>query len=435
MRLYSLVLRLLALPLIVYTLWQAVRLRDARYLRERLGFPRRAGRADGIWMHAASVGEVNAAVPLLHALHTRYPQLPLTLSTVTPTGARVAARRLPAAIEHRYLPLDWPGAVRRFLAAVQPRCALIMETELWPQLFRACAARGIPVLMINARLSSRTLQAPHWLCATYCHALEQVQAVLAKSAPDAERFRKLGAPAERVRTVGNIKYAPEPGTAAAPIELGRRYVLAASTHDDEELQLTRAWQRCANRARLLVIVPRHPQRLTTILQQLRPFTPHIAVRSRGAKVGPQTAIYIADTVGELGGFIAGAEFVFMGGSLVPRGGHNILEVARAGKAVLFGPHMHNFREEARLFLDAGAALQVADEKALQATLERLLHAPEQAQRLGARARDLLAERGRVLETYLEALAPWCEASRPADRSRAAVPASPRPRSESPVPDD
>lgn len=404
---YRLLLALLAPALVIYTAWQALRARELRYLQERLGFHRGAPAAPGIWLHAASVGEVNAAAPLLEHLHRRHPQLPITVSTVTTTGAAAARRRLPGAIRHVYLPLDFGYAVRRFLARLRPGCALILETEIWPNLFDRCARRGIPLLIVNGRLSRRTLDAAAWLRNIYRTALAEVTAVLARSPEDSAAYVSLGAAAEHVHTIGNIKFAATAG-AAAPIALGRPYVLAASTHEDEELRLVRAWQEAA-RAELLVIAPRHPQRLGAILKQLAPLGVKLAVRSRGETVQAVTEVYLADTFGELGGFIAGAEVVFMGGSLIPRGGHNILEVGWAGKPVVFGPHMDNFAAEATLFLAADAGVQVEDEAELMRTVAGLLEDGARGHALGGNARRLMQEQGGVVEAYAEAIAGYCPA--------------------------
>jgi len=402
---YRLLLAVLAPILVVYTAWQALRARELRYLRERLGWYKGRPGAGGIWLHAASVGEVNAAAPLLEYLHRRCPTLPITVSTVTTTGAAVVRRRLPQAVEHAYLPLDFPYAVRRFLSHHRPGCALILETEIWPTLFDQCARRGIPLLIVNGRLSQRTLGAAAWLRRIYRAALTEVTAVLARSPEDAAAYETLGAPAKRVHTLGNIKFAVTTSP-AAPIDLGRPYVLAASTHDDEELRLARAWQQAAV-GHLLVIAPRHPHRLASILKQLAPLGVNVASRSRGEPVQPDTQVYVADTFGELSRFIAGAEIVFMGGSLIPRGGHNILEVGAAGKPVVFGPHMENFAQEARLFLKGGAGAEAPDEEGMLKTLQGLLDDPAKRRHMGQQGRRLLEEQGGVIEAYAEAIAEYC----------------------------
>jgi 3-deoxy-D-manno-octulosonic-acid transferase len=282
-----------------------------------------------------------------------------------------------------------------------------METELWPHLYAACARAGVPLVIVNGRLSLRTLRAPLWLRRLYRDCLQQVSAILAISENDRTGFIALGAAAERVEVCGNIKFAAPPGSNPEAIALPRPYVLAASTREHEEKALLEAWRAAQTDGRLLVVVPRHPKRRAQILRDLAPFGLKVAVRSRGDAIGEQTAIYLADTFGELGGFMAGAELVFMGGSLVPKGGQNLLEAARLGKAVLFGQHMENFADEARQLLGAEAALQVDSPAALGGQLTRLLADPARREVLGQRAAALMAERADMAERYLGAIARYC----------------------------
>ena len=406
---YDVLLWVLSVPLIIFTLGQAVRRGGLRYALQRLGLtiPRFTQRP--LWLHAASVGEVIAALPLIERLQARYPEATLVISTTTATGAAVAAARLPAHITHVYLPIDWHSAVGRFLRALQPRCALIMETELWPNLYHHCNAAGIPLLLINGRLSARTLHAGTWMRGVYGATLAQVDAVLARSEADRTAFIELGAAATRVTVIGNIKFsAVTHGREPNPIKIDRPYFLAASTHDNEEIQLAHLWQNLARESHLLVIAPRHPQRAKNILQQLAATQLKVAVRSRGDAVTAQTDVYLADTLGELPALINGAELVFMGGSLVPVGGHNILEPARAGKATVFGPHMRNFAEEARALLAADAAVQVRDVTELHEHITRLLDDPQRRKELGEHAQALLLQHADVADRYLAAVMHHCK---------------------------
>lgn len=405
---YNALLWALSLPLSIFTLGQAMRRGGWRYVMQRLGwvYPQFAQRP--IWLHAASVGEVIAALPLLERLRIRYPTAAMLVTTATPTGAAIAATRLPSGITHAYLPIDWRGAVRRFLRATQPRCALIMETELWPNLYARCNASDIPLVLVNGRLSARTLRASGWMRDIYHATLAQVTAVLARSETDRAAFVELGAAAACVSVVGNIKFSVGAGQHdLAPIQLGRPYLLAASTHHDEELQLTRLWQDLALNDFLLVIAPRHPDRAKTILDQLATLRLNVAVRSRGDMVTAQTAVYLADTLGELPAFIRGAALVFMGGSLVPVGGHNILEPARAAKAVVFGPYMRNFADESRALLNANAAVQVHEATELSTQLTHLLSNASLCNELGQRAQTLLANHADIADRYLAAVVQHC----------------------------
>jgi len=410
---YRLLLRLLSPFILTFNAWQSARAGELRLFRQRLGtgLPQRADAP--LWLHAASVGELIAAQPLITALRKRFPHIPLVITTITPTGAALARQRLPTNVQHIYLPMDWPGATRRFLQAINPRAALIMETELWPNLFTNIARQNIPLIIVNGRLSSRSRDAATWIKKLYAITLKKVSLILARSADDADAYIKLGAPAEKVHPFGNIKWASTHSVIKTQaIDPGRPYVLAASTHDNEEWQLAHIWKKMAQHTqdRLLVIAPRHPQRRDDIIRQLRTqFADQtIAVRSRGDAIKANTRIYLADTLGELENFMAGADCVFMGGSLIPRGGHNILEPARLGKPVVFGTHMTNFIEEAQLLLQAGGAKQVTDQQALCEILSDWLAHPQMASAVGTKAEQVLSRQNSVLEDYLRAITEACE---------------------------
>ncbi|VAW85883.1 3-deoxy-D-manno-octulosonic acid transferase [hydrothermal vent metagenome] len=405
---YHLLLTLFSIPAILFTAWQAWQQRDMRFLRERLSFIR-SHHKGSIWLHAASVGEVNAVMPLIHALRERYPDKHITLTTSTPTGGEVAQKQLPAGATHCYLPIDFNWMSRRFIARLQPCCALIMETELWPHLYRHTINSGAPLLIINGRLSEKTIDAPAWLRALCPHVLANVTAILARSDSDRERYISLGATASKVKTIGNIKLITPTHSSVEPISLGRPFVLAASTHDDEELRIARLWLSIEQRnKRLLVIVPRHPKRSAAIQQQLATLNCNVMVRSNNDAINETSDIYLADTLGELPSFIATADFVLMGGSLVPVGGHNILEVAQLGKGVLFGQHMETFSDEAKLFIDANAGIQVNSDEMLQESITTLLANPEQARQLGENGRKLIAECGHILPDYLDEIEHHCK---------------------------
>jgi len=404
---YHLLLTLFSIPAILFTAWQAWQQRDMRFLRERLSFIRTFHKG-GIWLHAASVGEVNAVMPLIHALRERYPDKHITLTTSTPTGGVTAQNQLPAGTTHCYLPIDFNWMSRRFISQLQPCCALIMETELWPHVYRHCIDSGAALLIINGRLSEKTVNAPDWLRALCPHVLANVTAILARSDADRERYISLGAAAEKVKTIGNIKLITPTHRRVEPISLGHPLVLAASTHDDEELRIARLWLELKEKGdHLLVIVPRHPKRSTVIQQQLAALDCNIAVRSNHDEIDATTDIYLADTLGELPSFIAAADFVFMGGSLVPVGGHNILEVAQLGKAVLFGQHMETFSDEATLFLAANAAIQVANDDELKHNISALLANPAQAKQLAGNGEKLIAKCEHILPGYLAEIEYHC----------------------------
>ena len=415
LRRYSRALLLVSLPAIGYTLWQAWRQRDPAYLRERLGFGPWPGGPFDHWFHAASVGEVNAVAPLIERLRERWPDARVLLTVNTPSGRRTAERRFGEAIAIGYLPIDWLFAVRRFLNRIRPRNSLVVETELWPNLYLEAHYRGAPVSLVNARLSSRSIRAPVWVQRILGRTLESVHTILARSAEDAERYRQFAFPAEHLEVVGNLKFAQPETASATPFETDRPYVLAASTRPGEERRLATLWRRLAPEA-LLIIVPRHPKRLKAILADLADSGLPVAVRSRGEPVTDRTRIYVADTFGELPAFIAGSRFVIMGGSLEPFGGQNILEAARAGKAVIFGPHMDNFADEARLFVERHAGRQVKDDAALEAAVSDLLTHPELAESMGREGRALMDEMAGMADRYLDRLCERLPRFRPAPPS-------------------
>jgi len=409
---YRLLLYLLTPLILIFNAWQATRAGEWRLFRQRLGtcLPRRTDAP--LWLHAASVGELIAAQPLIAILRERFPHIPMVITTVTPTGAILAQQRLPTDVQHIYLPMDWPGATRRFLCAVKPRAALIMETELWPNLFENISQQDIPLIIVNGRLSSRSRNTATWIKKLYALTLKKVSAILARSADDASAYIQLGATTDKVQLLGNIKWANANSTAETQaIDLGRPFILAASTHDNEEQQLADIWKELAQQTqgRLLVIAPRHPQRRDDILKQLNKQFPDqaIAVRSRADIIHTSTQVYLADTLGELEGFMVGADCIFMGGSLIPHGGHNILEPARLGKPIVFGPSMANFAEEAHLLLQAGGARQVANTQELRKILSDWLAHPQAASVFGKKAAQVLSKQNAILDKYLQTISRLC----------------------------
>ena len=339
---YNIILLVALLPVFLLTVFQAIKHRDGRYLLQRFGIGYGRQSRPGLWVHAASVGEVQALLPLLEHLQNIYPRLAIRLSTATPTGGKIARQKLPK-VQQLYLPLDFPALVKSFIAAVNAKCGLIMETELWPNLYTAAYLKSICLITINGRISAKTMTTRSWVRQVYKSTLRKVTAVLAKSELDAERFRELGASADSTRVVGNLKFAIAANFTppAKPLNIQRPYVLVASTHQSEEQMIARVWKSLNRSDYLLIIAPRHPYRSTAIVNQLSHDFAHVAIRSKGDSINATTQIYLADTLGELMAFMRDAEWVFMGGSMVPTGGHNILEPAMLGKAIVFGPYMHN----------------------------------------------------------------------------------------------
>jgi len=372
------------------------------HLGERFGLGRRLA-VPSIWLHAVSVGEVSAAAALVRALHARHPDVPLVLTTATPTGRAQAATLFGADVEVRFLPYDTAGSVRRFLARVRPLAAIIMETELWPNLLHECGRRGVPVVFASARLAARSVPRYRRFGTLFSAGLRNAW-VAAQSSADADRFIALGADPARTRVVGNLKFDMRPGEAVAESgrELRRRYLgarpvwTAGSTHEgEEELVLgAHAVLERAVRGALLVLVPRHPQRFAGVAALLERRGLVFDRRGRSETVRPEAQVLLLDTMGELTAFYAASDVAFVGGSLVPVGGHNLLEPAALGVPVITGPHTENGPEIARLLIEAGGALEVADGVALAAAAGRLLADPALRERMGESARSFVeAHRG------------------------------------------
>ena len=372
------------------------------HLGERFGLGRRLA-MPSIWLHAVSVGEVSAAAALVRALHARHPDVPLVLTTATPTGRAQAATLFGADVEVRFLPYDTAGSVRRFLARIRPLAAIIMETELWPNLLHECGRRGVPVVFASARLAARSVPRYRRFGTLFSAGLRNAW-VAAQSSADAERFIALGADPARTRVVGNLKFDMRLGEAVAENgrELRRRYLgarpvwTAGSTHEgEEELVLgAHAVLERAVRGALLVLVPRHPQRFAGVAALLERRGLVFDRRGRSETVRPEAQVLLLDTMGELTAFYAASDVAFVGGSLVPVGGHNLLEPAALGVPVITGTHTQNGPEIARLLIEAGGALEVADAVALAAAAGRLLADPALRERMGESARSFVeAHRG------------------------------------------
>jgi 3-deoxy-D-manno-octulosonic-acid transferase len=422
MRLLYLAAMYLAVPVISVML--ALRgLRDRSYWRnfgERFGLGPRVAQSP-IWVHAVSVGEVQAAAALIHALRHRYPETPVLVTTFTPTGAARARAALREAAEVRFLPFDLPGSVRRFLDRTQPRLAIIMETELWPNLYRQCRRRRIPLVIASARLSRRSIDRYRRLGALFRETVGRGVVIAAQAEADAERFRALGAAAERTHITGNLKFdltlPPDIGEHGRALREryapGRAVWVAGSTHGGEEEAVLEAHRRveAAHCGALLVLAPRHPNRFDEVAGWLE--RQGIAFRRRSRAPAEDAAseradVLLLDTLGELLQFYAAADVAFVGGSLVPIGGHNLLEPASLGLPVLTGPHNSNGEDVARLLLDCGAARIVRSGAELGSRVADLLADPAQRAQMGDRGRAALDRNRGALEKLLRLIDPLLE---------------------------
>ncbi len=401
MNVYRILLGFLSTPIVFYIAWEAFRNKDRKFFLQRLAIRFSATKEikkNSIWIHAASVGEVNAATPLIHKLAKNNN---IILTTNTPSSAIRVANTLSEQVNHFYCPIDWQWAVKKFISEFQPCCLLIIETELWPNLFTAAETLNLPITIINGRISTRTLHASTWMKKRYRDCLGIANYVLARNEEDSQRFITLGTKPPKVKTIGNIKFYQQPQLKnTVAFQTLKPYVLAASTRNGEEALIVSAWQKYKHGNHLLIIVPRHPKRITDITSQLKPYNLKLSIRSKNEAITAETDIYIADTFGELLAFIKGATFVIMGGSFVNKGGQNILEVAHANKTVVFGPFMDNFKEEAQLFVEQRAGIQLDDIQLLPETMNKLLNQPEVNQQYQNKAKQLMVRQQTILDTYL-----------------------------------
>ena len=413
---YSWLIRFAAPFAFAVVLWRGVR--DRSYwqgLAERFGFVRTLP-SPSIWLHAVSLGEMSAAAPLVRALHARYPQLPLVLTAATPAG-RARARGLFGAIaDIRFLPYDTPGSVRRFLERSRPRIAVIMETELWPNLFRECERRAIPVVLASARLSEKSVARYRRFGRLFAGVFTKNVTVAAQSVPDAERFISIGAAAGQTRAIGNVKF--DLGLDAGIIEAGeilraaygasRPVWVAGSTHAGEEEQLldAHALLQAHRPDALLLLAPRHKDRFAAVADLLTRRGIRFARRSGMARGLPiDTEVLLVDTMGELTALYASADVAFVGGSLTAVGGHNLLEPAALGLPVLTGPSHENSKEIALLLLRRGAALQVENALDLAALLQGLLDDHAERRRIGVIGKDIVESNRGSVERLLALIEP------------------------------
>ncbi|HLQ24559.1 MAG TPA: lipid IV(A) 3-deoxy-D-manno-octulosonic acid transferase [Acidiferrobacterales bacterium] len=409
-------LRLLVPFVLLRLLWRG--LRNPAYWRrwpERFGFAPRVTGGRVIWIHAVSVGEVRAVVPLVRALQSDYPDYQLLITTTTPTGSLQVQNLFGAEVAHCYVPYDLPSAVRRFLDRVRPVLALIMEMEIWPTIFHQCRARAIPICVANARMSEasmrRYLKFPGLTQAT----LRQASLLAVQSRGDAERLQRMGARDEVIVVTGNLKFdiklPPRLKESAAALRavwgMERPVWIAASTHAGEEEQILAVHASLKKRffSLLLILVPRHPERFAACARLARSHGFNIALRSEGMKqLGVQIDLLVGDTMGELQLLFAAADVAFIGGSLVATGGHNLLEASALGIPVIFGPHMFNFDEISRMALAHGAGRQVRNQIELSEAITAYLGDSNLRHNAGEAGKKMVEENRGALAKTLTSLA-------------------------------
>lgn len=417
--LYTLLLYLLV-PMVPVRLWWRGRA-NPEYRRrwsERVGGFTAPALGQTLWVHAVSVGEVQAAVPLIETLLQRYPERSLVVTTMTPTGSGRVRALFGERVFHVYLPYDLPGAVRRFLDRTRPEIGIIMETELWPNLFHQCARRSIPLAIVNARLSPGSARGYSYIAPLARVTLANVRLIAAQGPGDAERFRSLGAREEQVQVMGNLKFEQTLPTDVtqranelrAQWGAQRPVWIAASTHEGEDEPVLDAFAivRQILPDCLLILVPRHPERFDRVAALAESRDWQVVRHSTGEPATADTQVYLGDTLGDLPLFYAAADVAFVAGSLVPVGGHNMVEPAALGVPVLTGRHRFNFNDISEALLAAGAAKEVDNVEALAAALIHWLEDEADRRQAGDAGRQLVADNRGALERLLGLLAPLLE---------------------------
>ena len=408
----------------LHLLWRARK--QPEYLghwAERFGFFGAAGGRDPtrptIWLHAVSVGETRAAQPLVAALRLRYPAHHILLTHMTPTGRATSEALFGDSVERIYLPYDTPWAMRGFLRHYRPQFGLIMETELWPNLIAACKGAGVPLWLVNARLSARSARRYAKFPALSRQALQGLTAIGAQTAADAARFEALGA--ARVTVTGNVKF--DIAAPAAQLDLGRELRarcgnrpvwLAASTREGEEALILAAWNKAlgnglrkvgAGATALLILVPRHPQRFDDVARIVAEHGFSLQRRSENAAIEATTEVLLGDSMGEMFAFYAAADVAFIGGSLLDFGSQNLIEAAACGTPILVGPSTRNFAEAAREAVACGAALAICDADELVAQVGAMLADGQARQRMAAAGRAFTERHRGATARTLELISP------------------------------
>ena len=410
--LYTLLLYLVMPLVLLHLLWRG--LRDNAYLGrwpERFGYFDPPDQTGGIVVHAASVGEVNVAGALVKSLARRFPELPVCLTTFTPTGSDRVRDLFRDDVFHVYAPLDLPGAVKRFFQRTQPRLLIIMETEIWPNLYFEAAGRDIPVMIANARISERSFGSYQRLRGMTRAALGQVSRIAAKSQVDADRLIDIGADPRRIEVTGNLKF--DVSLPPSLLEQGetirmawgadRPVLLAGSTHEGDEGPVLEAFSRLLRTfpKALLVLVPRHPERFARVAQAARNARLKVSLRSEGMACPSSAQCFVIDAMGELLQFYAACDVAFVGGSLDRIGGHNVLEPAALSRPVLVGPHTFNFEDITEQLVVAKAAIRIYSAGELEEATARLFSRPGLRDQMGQAGLNLVKSGQGALERTLE----------------------------------
>lgn len=405
----------LSVPILLLRLWLRGRKAPAyrQRISQRFGLNLPEFKQGGIWLHAVSVGESIAAAPIVKALQKRYPNLPITVTCMTPTGSERIQALFAGSVQHCYLPYDLPCCAKRFLNKLQPTLAIVMETELWPNHIQRCKEMDIPVVLANARLSERSAKGYAKFHRLTAPMLANISLIAVQTEVEAQRFLALGAKANAVQVTGSIKFdlhidahlIEQAKNLRASWGAARPIWIAGSTHAGEDEIILAAHKQLLTEFpnALLILVPRHPERFNNVFELCQQQGLTTLRRSTGAQVTAEQQVLLGDTMGELLCLYACADIALVGGSLVEHGGHNPLEPAALGKPVLAGEHMFNFLAIAQQLKQAGALLNVSDSASIAATIAQLWRTPEQVQKMQAAGFSVLQNNQGALQRLLDAI--------------------------------
>jgi 3-deoxy-D-manno-octulosonic-acid transferase len=412
---YNFLTYLLLIPFTFYWLIKGIGNRsylDRLPQRFGFGFPKLQ---NSIWVHAVSVGEVQAAIPLIRMLTERFPSQKIVVTTVTPTGASRVAELFGEAVVHCYIPFEFPNAIHSFFNSIEPRAAMIMETEIWPNLYRGCGTRNTPLILVSARISARSIPGYRRLMPLIRETLSHGIIIAAQSQADADRFVELGVNPKRTHVIGNIKFDIEYDQAIVSMGKKVRSTLfpnrpvwiAASTHDGEEQQVLEAHRALLKTYPdlLLVLVPRHPERFTGVRDLIEKSSFTVISRTEDKPTTALTEVFLLDTMGEVRLFFAASDISFIGGSLVPIGGHNLLEPAVQGLPIITGPYFSNAEGVAESFIKHSACRIVANGEELTIAVATLLDDSDTASKMGEKGLKIIERSRGSLKRLLVLLEP------------------------------
>ena len=396
---YNLAIYIISPYLILKIILEAIKRKSGLvFIKQRLGLSFSKKSKKVIWLHASSVGETKIALDLYRKLFKFLPNDHFIITTNTSPSAGIISKD--KNLTHLYLPIDWFFTTKRFINAIDPKICILIETEIWPNLIKICKGKTIPIVIANARLSKKTTERPMFIRKIYKKVLLSISSILCKSDRDKNKYIKLGYDNKNIKVLGNLKYSEfDKERISKENIIGKKYVLAMSTHPDEERQIITEWMKINDKKLLLVIIPRHPERLGDILSDIPLDMLNIAIRSKQEPIRKSTQIYIADTYGEVSNFLEYCEFVFVGGSLVDHGGQSFIEAASYGKTIIVGPYMYNFIDETEEFLKNNAMIMVKSSPTLKHVFERLIKSKQRRELFGINAKKILGAKKNIIDNY------------------------------------